>query len=48
MILIIYRIICAYIVILLIWNLFKSKDIWEKIVYAIVLMPFVLRTLLIK
>lgn len=48
MILVIYRIICAYISILLICNLFKSNNTWEKINYAIVLIPFALRTLLIK
>lgn len=48
MILIIYRIICVYISIVLIWNLFKSKNIWDKMIYAIILMPFMLRTLLIK
>jgi hypothetical protein len=48
MILILYRIICAYIVMIMIRNLFKSRELQEKIVYAFMLIPFVLRVLLIK
>jgi hypothetical protein len=48
MILVIYRMICAFLAFILILNLFKSKQIQDKIVYAFMLIPFVLRVLLIK
>jgi hypothetical protein len=33
---------------IMIWNLFKSRDVQEKIVYAFILMPLVLRAMLFK
>ncbi len=48
MILVIYQILCVCISAVLIWNLFKSKALQEKIVYAFILIPFALRALLLK
>lgn len=48
MILVIYQVICACISVIIIWNLFKSKALQKKIVYAFILLPFVLRALLLK
>ena len=48
MILILYRIICAYVAFIVILGLFKTSDLRNKIVLAFMLIPFVLRMLLIK
>ena len=48
MILIIYRIICAYVAFMVILNLFSVKDVRNKILLAFMLIPFILRMLLIK
>jgi uncharacterized protein YqhQ len=48
MILNIYQAICVCFAGIVIWNLFRSKDLQEKIIYAFVLMPFVLRAMLLK
>ena len=48
MILVVYQIICACISAVIIWNLFKSNELQEKIVYAFILVPFALRALLLK
>lgn len=48
MILIIYQAICLCFAGLIIWNLFQTRDLKDKIVYAFILMPFVLRALLLK
>jgi hypothetical protein len=48
MILNIYQAICICFAGIMIWNLLRSRDLQEKIVYAFILMPFVLRALLVK
>lgn len=48
MILTIYQAICVFFAGLVVWNLFQTRDLQEKIVYAFILMPFVLRALLLK
>ena len=48
MILTLYRIICAYMVFIILLNLFKSKDVRDKVVFAFMLIPLILRTFLIK
>jgi hypothetical protein len=45
---ILYYLLVAYITVLLIWNLIKSKKWQEELLYIIVLMPFVLRLLRLK
>jgi hypothetical protein len=48
MILVIYQVICLCIALVIVGNLFQTKDLQEKIVYAFILVPFVLRALLLK
>jgi hypothetical protein len=45
---ILYYILTAFIAILMIWNLIKSKKWQEEILYIIVLIPFLLRLLRLK
>jgi len=44
----VYRIIFAFLAIMLIWNLYKDEEIPKKIGYIVVILPFLLRALLIK
>jgi hypothetical protein len=48
MILNIYQAICLCFAFIVVWNLFQTRNLQDKIVYAFILMPFVLRTLLVK
>ncbi len=48
MITVIYYLFCAYIVLLLIWNFIEDDKLYNEILYAFVLMPFILRILRIK
>ena len=45
---ILYYILTAYIALLIIWNLLKSKKWQEEILYIIILMPFLLRLFRLK
>jgi len=45
---IIFRVMVAYFVLLLVWNIFKSKNWREQLFGAIIIIPFVLRVLHIK
>lgn len=45
---ILYYLLTAFIAILMIWNLIKSKKWQEEILYIIVLIPFLLRLLRLK
>jgi hypothetical protein len=45
---ILYYILIAYIALLIIWNLLKSKKWQEEILYIIILMPFLLRLFRLK
>jgi hypothetical protein len=38
----------AYIAVLMVWNLLKSKKWQDEVLYVIVLIPFVLRLLRLK
>jgi len=45
---IIYYLLVAYVVVIMVWNLFREKK-WEKeILYIVVLLPFLLRLLRLK
>jgi hypothetical protein len=48
MILVIYQLICVVIALVIIRNLFQTKDLQEKIVNGFILVPLVLRALLLK
>ena len=48
MITFIYYLFCAYIAFLLVWNFVESDSVYEEVMYAFVVMPFILRILLIK
>jgi len=48
MITFIYYLFCAYIVLLLIWNYIEEDNLYNEILYAFVLMPFILRILRIN
>ncbi len=45
---ILYYLLTGYIVLLIIWNLVKSKKWQEEILYIIILMPFLLRLFRLK
>ena len=45
---IIYYALIAYLVVLIIYNLIKTKDWKKEIVYVIILIPFLLRLFMIK
>ena len=45
---ILYYVLVAYIAVLIVWNLLKSKKWQEEVLYIIVLMPFLLRLLRLK
>jgi ABC-type molybdate transport system permease subunit len=48
MILVAYRLLCLATAVLVAWNLLRSPRPGEKVVYAFVLVPLVLRALLVK
>jgi hypothetical protein len=43
-----YYLLVAYVVVLMIWNLLKSRKWQEEVLYVVVLLPFVLRLLRLK
>jgi hypothetical protein len=43
-----YYVLAAFIVILIIYNMIKSKDWKEEILYVIILIPFLLRIFFLK
>lgn len=45
---ILYYILTAFVVALLVWNIFKTRKWQEEILYVIVLIPFLLRLLRLK
>ena len=47
-IMLIYTAMIAYILFIVIWNLFECKDFWEQVVAFFVIVPFLLRLLFIK
>ncbi|MFZ2331322.1 MAG: hypothetical protein WAW45_07000 [Atribacterota bacterium] len=47
-IMIIYHLISAFITLVLLWSIVKTKNIQEAILYCIILVPFVLRVFHIK
>ncbi len=47
-IMVIYHLISAFIALVLIWSIIKTKDIQEAILYCLILIPFTLRVLHLK
>jgi len=45
---ILYYILSAYIAVLIVWNIIRSRKWQEEILYVIILIPFVLRVLGLK
>ena len=45
---IIYYVLIAYIVVIMIWNLIRTKEWRNEVLYIIVLLPFLLRLLRLK
>ena len=43
-----YYLLVAYVVVLMVWNLLKSRKWQEELLYVVVLLPFVLRLLRLK
>ena len=43
-----YYLLVAYVVILMVWNLIRSRKWQEEVLYVVVLLPFVLRLLRLK
>ena len=48
MILVFYRLLCAFIAAIIVWNMFKSDKNQEKIVYSFLIIPLLLRVFLVK
>ena len=48
MITFVYYLFCAYIVILLGWNFYKSENLYDEILHAFAIIPFVLRVIRLK
>jgi len=45
---VIYYALCGFIVLLIIYNLIKSKKWKEEVIYLVILIPFLLRLLMLK
>ncbi len=45
---VLYYALIAYVAVLIVWNLLKSKKWQDELLYVIILMPFVLRLLRLK
>ena len=45
---ILYYLLVAYIAVLIVWNLIKSRKWQDELLYVIILMPFILRLLRLK
>ena len=45
---VLYYALLAFIVVLIIWNLIKTKDWKKEVVYVIILIPFLLRLFMLK
>jgi hypothetical protein len=45
---ILYYVLSAYIAVLIIWNLIRSRKWQEEMLYVIILIPFILRVLSLK
>ena len=43
-----YYVLVAYVVVLLVWNFIRSKEWDEELLYAIVIIPFLLRLFRLK
>jgi predicted nucleic-acid-binding protein len=43
-----YYLIVAYVVVLMVWNLIRSRKWQEEVLYVVVLLPFLLRLLRLK
>jgi uncharacterized membrane protein len=43
-----YYLLIAYIAVLIVWNLLKSRKWQDELLYVIILMPFILRLLRLK
>jgi len=43
-----YYLLIAYVAVLIVWNLIRSKKWQEEVLYIIILMPFILRLLRLK
>jgi hypothetical protein len=48
MITLIYYLFCGYIAILLVSNFLRSRKLYDEIMYAFAIMPFVLRVIRLK
>lgn len=45
MVTLIYYLFCAFTAVLLVWNFLEEENLYNEILYAFVLMPFILRVL---
>jgi hypothetical protein len=43
-----YYVLIAFVAVLILWNLFRSRKWQEELLYVIVLLPFILRLLRLK
>jgi ABC-type molybdate transport system permease subunit len=43
-----YYLLVAYVIVLMVWNLLKSRKWQEELLYVVVLLPLVLRLLRLK
>ncbi len=45
---VLYYLLVAFVAVIMIWNLIRSKDWKEEVLYVIVLVPFLLRLFMLK
>lgn len=45
---VVYYLLVAFVAVLMVWNLARSDDWREEVLYAIVLVPFLLRLFMLK
>lgn len=43
-----YNLLALFIVVVLAYNLFKTRNVWEQVIAFFIMYPFILRMLLIK
>jgi hypothetical protein len=45
---IVYKVMLAYFIVLIVWDMLRSKDVWDQLCGAILVIPFFLRLLGLK
>lgn len=48
MILVLYQLLCGVVALLIVWNMFRTDKVQEKLVYSFLIIPLLLRAFLVK